>query len=265
MTFNAFVSQIFRFFVGFKKVLKLNLIIEQGNSATKVAVYSQGQMILSSDYVDFSDSNLIRLFDQYPLKNGIFSTVVDAKKALITRLESQLEHFFFFDENVRLPIEIRYQTPETLGRDRIAVAVGANFLQPQKDILVIDAGTAITYEVVEASGVYLGGNISPGMTTRFHALNRYTKRLPLVEERECVPLLGTSTETAILAGVVRGIVFEMDGYMDELQDKYPCLYVFLTGGHAFYFEKRLKNAIFAVFNLVLIGLNRILEYNVDTQ
>ena len=243
----------------------MNLIIEQGNSATKVAVYSQGQMIFFSDYKDFNESDLIRLFNQYPLQNGILSTVIDIQKELITCLENRLECFFFFDDNIRLPIEVRYQTPETLGRDRIAVAVGANFMQPQKDILVIDAGTAITFEIVEASGIYLGGNISPGMTTRFHALNRYTGRLPLVEEREFVPLFGTSTETAIVAGVVRGIVYEMDGYIDELQNKYPGLYVFLTGGHAQYFEKRLQNVIFTEKKLVLIGLNRILEYNVEKQ
>ena len=241
----------------------MNLIIEQGNSATKVAVYSQEQMFFSFDYKDFREFHLIQLFDQYPLKKGILSTVIDTQKELITCLENRLERFFFFDEKVRLPIEVRYQTPETLGRDRIAVAVGANFLQPQKDILVIDAGTAITYEIVEVSGTYLGGNISPGMTTRFHALNRFTKRLPLVEEKEIVPLWGTSTETAILAGVVNGIVYEMDGYIDELQNKYPGLYVFLTGGHTFYFEKRLKNAIFADRRLALIGLNRVLEYNVE--
>ena len=243
----------------------MNLIIEQGNSATKVAVYSKKQMVYSSDYKCFNNSDLIQLFCKYPLKNGILSTVIDANIELITCLKNQLERFFFFDEKVRLPIAVRYQTPETLGRDRIAVAVGANFLQPQKDVLVIDAGTAITFEVVEAPGIYLGGNISPGVIARFHALNRHTKRLPLVEEREIVPLLGTSTETAILSGVVRGIVFEMDGYINELQNKYSGLYVFLTGGHTFYFEKRLKNAIFADKKLALIGLNRILEYNIEKQ
>ena len=222
-------------------------------------------MIYFSDYKNFNDSDLLQLFNQYPLQNGILSTVIGTQKELITCLENRLERFFFFDESLRLPIEVRYQTPETLGRDRIAVAVGANFLQPQKDILVIDAGTAITFEVVEASGIYLGGNISPGMTTRFNALNRFTEQLPLVEEREIVPLFGTSTETAIVAGVVRGIVYEMDGYIEELQNKYPGLYVFLTGGHAFYFEKRLQNTIFAEKKLVLIGLNRILEYNVEKQ
>ena len=145
----------------------------------------------------------------------------------------------------------------------MAAAVGANYLEPGKDLLVIDAGTAITYELIEASGAYLGGNISPGMTTRFKSLNFYTKNLPLVTEQEEVPLLGTNTESAIQAGVVNGIVYEMDGYIEKLRIKYPNLLVFLTGGHSFYFESRLKNSIFADINLVLTGLNRILEYNVE--
>ena len=241
----------------------MNLIVEQGNSATKIAVYGSGQMIFSDVYEDISESNLIHILDQYPLENGILSSVVETKEELIACLNSRLKRFFFFDEQVRLPIDIRYQTPETLGKDRIAAAVGANFLQPKKDILVIDAGTAVTYEVVTASGIYLGGNISPGMTTRFRALNRFTQQLPLVSEKEDVPLLGSSTETAILAGVVNGMVYEMDGYVDTLRNKYPDIFVFLTGGHSFYFERRLKNTIFAAINLVLVGLNRILEYNVE--
>jgi len=259
-------SLFFCFFVVlFKGIEKLNLIVEQGNSATKIAVYGQGDMVFSSVYKDFNESDLIRLFDQYPLKNGILSTVAETKKELIACLSNRLKRFIFFDEQMRLPIDIQYQTPETLGKDRIAAAVGANFLQPERDILVIDAGTAVTYEVVVAPGIYIGGNISPGMTTRFRALNRFTKQLPLVSEKDDVPLLGSSTETAILAGVVNGMVYEMDGYIDELRINYPGLYVFLTGGHAFYFEKRLKNIIFAVKNVVLIGLNRILEYNVENQ
>ena len=241
----------------------MNLIVEQGNSATKIAVFDQGMMVFSSVYKDFKESDIIRLYDQYPLRNGILSTVIETKKELIACLNSRLKCFLFLDERVRLPIDICYQTPETLGKDRIAAVVGAHFLQPGKDILVIDAGTAVTYELLMAPDIYLGGNISPGMTTRFRALNRFTKQLPLVSEKEDVPLLGSSTETAILAGVVNGMVYEMDGYIDELRKKYPALYVFLTGGHSFYFEKRLKNTIFAVSNLVLIGLNRILEYNVE--
>ena len=162
------------------------------------------------------------IFKKYPLTKGIFSTVIDKDDELVEYLGSNLRNFVFLDETVSLPIKVQYKTPKTLGKDRLAAAVGANYLQPEKDLLVIDAGTAITYE-----------------------------------------LIGTDTETAIQAGVVNGIVCEMDGYIEMLRLKYPNLLVFLTGGHSFYFERRLKNSIFADINLVLTGLNRILEYNVE--
>ena len=203
------------------------------------------------------------LFEKYTFTKGIFSTVVDADEDLMTYLKSKLKHFVFFDEHVALPLQVNYETPNTLGKDRLAAVVGANYLCPNRNVLVIDAGTAITYEMVEASGIYIGGNISPGMTTRFRALNQFTKKLPLLVEDENIPQLGVSTKTAIQAGVVNGIVFEMDGYIDMLRAKYHDLLVFLTGGHSFYFERRLKNSIFADINLVLTGLNRILEYNVE--
>ena len=130
------------------------------------------------------------IFKKYPLTKGIFSTVIDKDGELVTYLENNLRNFVFLDETVSLPIKVQYKTPKTLGRDRLAAAVGANYLQPGKDLLVIDAGTAITYELIDASGSYLGGNISPGMTTRFRALNQFTKKLPLVVEQENIPLVG---------------------------------------------------------------------------
>ena len=130
------------------------------------------------------------IFKKYPLTKGIFSTVVDKDGELVAYLENNLRNFVFLDETVSLPIKVQYKTPKTLGRDRLAAAVGANYLQPGKDLLVIDAGTAITYELIDASGSYLGGNISPGMTTRFRALNQFTKKLPLVVEQENIPLVG---------------------------------------------------------------------------
>lgn len=241
----------------------MNLIIEQGNTSSKVAVYNKWHLEASFVFKHFDVQVVSTLFDKYPLTRGIFSTVIDTDDEVIAYLKSKLAHFVCLDETVPLPITVQYRTPKTLGRDRLAAVVGANFLQPGKDLLVIDAGTAITYELVEASGTFMGGNISPGLTTRFRALNQFTKKLPLVVEQEEIPLIGTDTETAILAGVVNGIVYEMDGYIEMLRLKYPNLLVFLTGGHSFYFERRLKNSIFADINLVLTGLNRILEYNVE--
>ena len=240
---------------------EVNLIIEQGNTSTKVAIYAEGNLKASFVYKTFDKSKLKPLFDVYSLDKGIYSTVADVDEDLIAYLKERLSCFIYFDNDVRLPITIKYKTPHTLGKDRIAAVVGAYYLQPNRNILIIDAGTCITYELLEASGSYLGGNISPGMTTRFKALNDYTKKLPLVNEREEVPCWGTCTEDAIRAGVVNGIVFEMDGYIDKAKELY--VLVFLTGGHSFYFESRLKNSIFADINLVLTGLNRILEYNVE--
>lgn len=241
----------------------MNLIIEQGNTSSKVAVYNKWHMEASFVFKKFDVDVISSLWEKYPLTRGIFSSVINTDDNLIAYLKGKLQYFVFLDETVPLPITVQYKTPHTLGRDRLAAAVGANYLQPGKDLLVIDAGTAITYELIEASGTYVGGNISPGMTTRFRALNHFTKKLPLVSEPEHVPLVGTNTETAIQAGVVNGIVCEMDGYIEMLRLKYPNLLVFLTGGHSFYFERRLKNSIFADINLVLTGLNRILEYNVE--
>ncbi len=242
---------------------EVNLIIEQGNTSTKVAIYAEGNLKASFVYKTFDKSKLKPLFDVYSLDKGIYSTVADVDEDLIAYLKERLSCFIYFDNDVRLPITIKYKTPHTLGKDRIAAVVGAYYLQPNRNILIIDAGTCITYELLEASGSYLGGNISPGMTTRFKALNDYTKKLPLVNEREEVPCWGTCTEDAIRAGVVNGIVFEMDGYIDKAKELYSDVLIFLTGGHSFYFESRLKNSIFADINLVLTGLNRILEYNVE--
>ena len=129
------------------------------------------------------------IFKKYPLTKGIFSTVIDKDDELVEYLGSNLRNFVFLDETVSLPIKVQYKTPKTLGKDRLAAAVGANYLQPGKDLLVIDAGTAITYELIDASGSYLGGNISPGMTTRFRALNLFTEKLPFSQANEifCTP------------------------------------------------------------------------------
>jgi len=245
-----------------KILRKVNLIVEQGNTNLKVAVFDKDQLVVSSSYKDNNDASWVNeIFEQYHPEKCIVSSVADMDDILINFLKDKSPYFLWFNENIAIPLSIEYETKSTLGKDRIAAVTGANYLEPGQNILVIDAGTAITYEVLEMSGVYKGGNISPGMTTRFRSLNLLTKRLPLVETSNDVPFIGTSTESAILAGVVNGIVYEMDGYIDTLKMKYGDVFVFLTGGHSFYFERRLKNRIFADANLVLIGLNRILEYN----
>lgn len=160
-----------------------------------------------------------------------------------------------------VPIGSSYSTPQTLGMDRLAAAVGAWSMYPGHDLLVIDAGTAITYDLVSSDGVYRGGNITPGVHLRLKALHEHTGALPLVDRDGDIPLLGYDTETAIRSGVLNGIRHELNGYIEDLAAVYPSLLVFLTGGDAEFFDIKAKSSIFAVPDLVLRGLARIVEYN----
>lgn len=160
-----------------------------------------------------------------------------------------------------VPLKNDYSTPQALGMDRLAAAVGAWCMKPAHDLLVIDAGTAITYDFVSAQGVYKGGNIAPGISMRLKSLHEHTGALPLVQAQGETPFLGNDTETAIRSGVVNGVRFEIDGLIRELQSKYPSLLVFLTGGDAEFFDIKGKSTTFAVPDLVLWGLSGIVEFN----
>ncbi len=231
----------------------------------KIAVFDGDGLMALHQHQYSEPSRIDELIEQFRPDKGVLSSVIGKDKKMIKALKAKLSSFLWFDKNTKIPISIEYETISTLGNDRIAAVVGANLLHPAKNLLVIDAGTAITFELLEASGVYKGGNISLGLTTRFRALNFFTDNLPLVKELKVVPLIGTTTESAIQAGVINGMVYEIDGVIDALKAKYDEIYVFLTGGHATYFADRLKNRTFVDRNLVLTGLNRILEYNAKTM
>ena len=168
------------------------------------------------------------------------------------------------DENTPLPLKNGYATPKTLGYDRLAVAVGANYLHPDKPLLIIDAGTAITYEFVSEDNTYCGGNIAPGVSMRMRSMHDYTQKLPLLEPCQTdVPAgaMGDNTHDAMCWGVIVGMTYEIEGYIDAMKAKYPSILIFLTGGDAFFFERRLKSSIFVSQNLLLLGLYCILRYN----
>ena len=241
----------------------MNLCIDQGNSSTKVGIFNQNRLIESFSFVDFGKKEVSALLSKFPIESCIISSVVSDNKELKEDLKNRIQFLTELSHETPIPIKNNYSTPETLGKDRLAAVIGASYLKPDQDILVIDAGTAITYDFIDSSQTYAGGNIAPGLSMRLRSLHEFTGRLPKVEPKIESPLLGNSTETALISGAVYGIVFEIDGYIDALKIKYPQLSTFLTGGSTFYFDNKLKNAIFAERNLVLIGLNRILLYNVQ--
>lgn len=241
----------------------MNLIIDIGNTVAKLAVFDGEDVV---EVVRDSNRTLERLPEvcrTYTVEKAIVATVVDLSREVLSRLESLAIPVLWLDEKTPLPVENLYETPQTLGYDRMAAVVGAWAQCPGRDILVVDAGTCITYEFMDAAGRYHGGNISPGLRMRFKALHQFTGRLPMVAPEGRSLSLGKDTDTAIRAGVLKGIEYEISGYVTAMKHKYPELLVFLTGGDDFSFDTNLKSIIFADRFLVLKGLNRILNYNND--
>lgn len=239
----------------------MNLIVDIGNTIAKLAVFERDDL---REVVYTSNETLSGLecfYKKYDIDKCIVSSVVDLKDEVKNNLKLIDVPVVEMNHKLKLPVNNLYSTPETLGSDRIAGIVGANYYYPNNDILVIDAGTCITYDFIDSSNNYRGGNISPGVDIRFKSLNAFTSRLPLLDNGGDCPLIGYNTETAIRAGVMRGAEFEVLGYISEMRNKYPGLLVFLTGGYTFSFEISPKNKIFADKFLVLKGLNRLLEYN----
>ena len=242
----------------------MNLVIDIGNSQTKVAIFAAGEIVQMICMDKFTVARLNDLKQHYPdLDQAILSTVADADTEMVKKLRNDFGYVIEFNHQTAVPIENLYQSKETLGLDRLAAAVGAITLFPGKDLLVIDAGTAITYDLIDRKKRFLGGNISPGLKTRFRALHKFTQRLPEIEQAEQWPDIGKTTEEAIRAGVQNGMIFEIDGMIDHVRKDWPECQIILTGGDLFFFDKKLKNTIFVKFEITLIGLNRILEYNAE--
>lgn len=214
---------------------------------------------LTADYLN-------AVFNSYPDIDAAIMTVSrDPVPEIEEYLEKRLRRFILFDPSVPVPIKNLYETPHTLGADRLAAAVGANAIYPAANVLVVDFGTAITIDLMSDRGEFMGGNISPGAAIRFRALHEYTGRLPLLElddDRSRIAM-GRSSEEAIVSGVVNGIVYEIEGYIRHLEGKIDNLKIIFTGGESNFFAKRFKNTIFANYDLVVYGLNRILEYNAE--
>ena len=240
----------------------MNLVIDIGNTRTKFSVFHRGEVLITVPVEEFTPQYINVLKNEHPdLNQAILSSVKDYPKDLKMALGQQFDTFIVLDINTPLPIENCYQTKETLGYDRIAAVTGAFDLYPNTNILVIDVGTAITYDFINDKNQYLGGNISPGFEMRFKALHKFTGKLPLVQPENMNKLYGSSTLEAIRVGVQNGVFYEVDQTINHFKEFYSNLKVIITGGNANFFDKKLKNSFFVHFNLIALGLNRILEYN----
>ncbi|MEJ7647283.1 MAG: type III pantothenate kinase [Chryseolinea sp.] len=237
----------------------MNVVVDYGNSSAKVGVFDHLEL---TDRHAFTDPIELRVFlENFFADHFIISTVTEDAHA-VSSWATHAKKKFILDASLPLPIQNKYATPHTLGVDRIAGVCGAHSMFPASDCLVIDAGTCITYDMIDRSGYFLGGGISPGMRMRFQAVHTFTAKLPLINPVPLVPLIGDTTETCIQSGVINGLTAELNGIITQYQQKFEGLRVILSGGDTRFFENKLKGTIFAVPELVLSGLNSILNYNV---
>ena len=242
----------------------MNLIIDIGNSRAKVVVMEVDTLIKEYVVEEFSASLFEEILVAYPAISRaiIASTRGDEEQTKAIVAERIGKVVVFKPATTPIPLANHYHTPETLGADRLAAAVGAQAMYPDSDIMIVDFGTAITIDFVE-EGAFKGGNISPGVTTRFRALADYTARLPRCYATEEILGYGRTTKEAIEQGVMRGVEHEIRGYVEAYMQKNEEKCIIFTGGDAKYFVKRIKNTIFADCEPVIFGLNRILNYNAE--
>ncbi len=236
------------------------VVVDAGNTNVKWYVFENGIILRSvrSTYDDFFSSSVG--FGNETFEKAVICNVSAYDTAEIMA-KFPVATYYEFTHSSKIPMKIAYATSETLGLDRIAAAIGANLLSPDRHKLVIDFGTAITVDFVEKNNTFIGGNISLGLHARFKALHEYTGKLPLIETVDSVGEIGKTTHEAVVNGVVLGIKYEIEEYIRFYEAKYQDVAIFFTGGDCHFFEKNIKNTIFAHQNLVALGLYVILKYN----
>ncbi|RUA23861.1 MAG: pantothenate kinase [Bacteroidetes bacterium] len=239
----------------------MRLILDFGNTFQKCAIFDDKELIVLKRFENIHLNDLKKLVSEYPkVKSAILSSVIDHDPEIIQWLKSS---FVFIELNSTTPIPITnaYKTPETLGKDRLSAAIGAASIFPNQNVLSIDTGTAIKFDMVTKEGKYLGGSISPGLYLRFKALHTFTDKLPLVSYNNIHELIGNNTQSSILSGVMNGAIAEINGLITLYKQQFTHLKIVFTGGESIYFVKSIKSDIFVDSNLVVKGLNEILKFN----
>lgn len=237
-----------------------SIAVDAGNTGTKYGIFEEDNLVKQGYFQGLE--NIPEEIINHTFENAIVASVAADAANYSSRL-SVTGKTVILSAQTALPVLNNYKTPQTLGADRIAAAAGANYFFPGRNCLVFDAGTAITHEFITSDGSYMGGGIAPGLRMKLKALHTFTQRLPLVDQiPDDFPLTGQTTQESILSGVLAGTVAELNGLIQLYSEKAPDLTVILCGGDAGFFESKLKGRIFVIPELVLIGLHRILTYNV---
>ena len=234
------------------------MVIDIGNSFSKVGLFDKNILIEYKEFKLFSVDDIKSFFSSKTITNSIISNVSSYDKKVFEFLNTN-SNLVLFDAEIKLPFKNKYGSVETIGNDRIALVSQASRLYPDKNVLVIDSGSCITYDFLNDKNEYLGGGISPGLNMKLKALNNQTARLPLVKKTQIKYLIGKSTETSILSGVINGTLGEINYIIEEYKKRYKKIVIILTGGDLNFLFNHLKNGILAYPKFLLSGLNILIE------
>jgi type III pantothenate kinase len=241
----------------------MNLAIDVGNTRVKIAVFEKDKLV---ELFVFNKTKILSeikdILKKHEISTGIMSNVASISDSKLKKIKN-LVQIHIISSLTEVPFKNLYKTPETLGVDRIASVAGAVSQFSGHNVLVIDAGTCITFDFVNSEGEYIGGAISPGLKMRFNSLNHFTANLPLLEKDDLIDFIGKNTKESMNSGVINGVIQEIDGVINQYKKKFLDLTVVLTGGDTNFLAKQLKSSIFANQNLLLHGLNKILIHNID--
>ena len=238
------------------------LVLDIGNQRIKAGIFQNDSLETVEVFPVGDVKEILNLGDRYSPESVIMSSTSVLEQEMAKAWKG-LSNVMVLDHTLPLPIRNDYATPKTLGKDRLAGAVAAAGQFPGEPVLVVDAGTCITFDLVDPEGAFKGGYITPGLRMRFQAMHAFTARLPEVEPAQSIHLYGKTTEDAMRSGTTVGFVEEVKGLIRRFRRSFPGLRVILTGGDGFFLSKQLKSEIFVEPNLVLKGLHRILRFNLS--
>jgi type III pantothenate kinase len=238
------------------------LAFDFGNTRVKAALFNASDLLpYRSETFEYEDKEGFKSFiTSFKTEDVIISSVND--HSFLDLIEREFSKITFLNLKLKFPFALAYETPETLGKDRIAACAGAMALYSERPLLIIDAGTCITYDFISDTDIYMGGAISPGIDMKLKAMHKFTNKLPLATlNLDYQPFKPQkSTNSCLLEGAVAGTVHEIKGFIATFGSN-KSLKVIINGGSAQYLADKIENSTFAAPNLVLIGLHQILKLN----
>ena len=239
----------------------MNLVIDIGNTAVKVYLFKNNEIIKREVLSENALIQYLKLIAIDDIRNIICSSVTKSYKDQLSKIFKNSNYFDFSDNNLKIPFTNNYETKKSLGQDRIGLISSAVLKFQDQNSLVIDMGTCITYDFIDSQNTYHGGAISPGIRMRYSSFSNYTSNLPLLKFQDITKIIGANTEESLHIGINNGIVGEINQYINSLKKSYSEFNVIITGGDSIFLLNKIKNAIFADQDFLASGLKYIIKLN----